>query len=411
MTSTPGPLEANPRRTIGQRLWAGGQFVAALALTIGFLIYLLARPVSKSAIPEERTSPATDPVQIASPQLIRIDPASPLSRKLQIAEVHPVRVTAPVLTVTGTVVASLRPGSGKSDPKGLAAVAGLHVLTSKPGDFWQFNSPEVLTTFTDWQRASADIAFSRIQLGSVRELAQARLVAQQAVVDRLVKYVAAGTDARKDLDIANADLIQVRLQGNKDLHEAQTAVAKAIRDEAAAARQLQQAGLDPALLNSVTSDVDIVMADVPEGFLGRVKTGQGCEAVFFGVPDVKFTGRVRSIAPVVSKDRRSLRVLFTIDDLADRLRPGMYAEIGLGTDARDSLQAPAEGILHVGRTDYLLVGAGADQWRITPVEAGEVRGNHVEVLSGLTAGDKVLGAGAILLKPAVAKAVQNGGGP
>ena len=72
---------------------------------------------------------------------------------------------------------------------------------------------------------------------------------------------------------------------------------------AALARQLQQAGLDPDLLKRTTSEVDIVMGDVPEGALARVKTGQGCEARFFGVPEEVFTGKIDSIAPDKSDDR------------------------------------------------------------------------------------------------------------
>jgi multidrug efflux pump subunit AcrA (membrane-fusion protein) len=196
------------------------------------------------------------------------------------------------------------------------------------------------------------------------------------------------------------------------VYEAETAVRVAQRNEAAAARQLQQAGLDPAMLTSVTSDVDIVMADVPETYLGRVRVGQGCQARFFGIPDQVFTGRVKSIAPVVSKERRSLRVLFTVDDLKDQLRPGMFAEIGLGTDARDALLAPAEGVVHVGRADYMLVGADApDTWRVTEVRVGELRGGEIELLSGVRAGDRVLGQGAILLKPFVVAAAGPTGGP
>src|SRR5205085_1314404 len=125
--------------------------------------------------------------------------------------------------------------------------------------------------------------------------------------------------------------------------EAETALLKAKRDELTFARQLQQAGLDPALLTSVTSDVDIVMADVPERFLGTVKVEQQCQAEFFGIPKQLFRGKVKSIAPVISKERRSLRVLFTIEDLNDQLRPGMFAEIGLGIDEREALLAPSEG--------------------------------------------------------------------
>src|SRR5262249_52501848 len=160
-----------------------------------------------------------------------------------------------------------------------------------------------------------------------------------------VLTVKGGTDSEKDLAAAQADLLQAKLQGRKDIYEAETAIRVAMRNEAATSRQLQQAGLEPALLNSVTSDVDIVMAEVAEGFLTRGKVGQGCEARFFGIPDKIFKGTVNSISPVVAKDRRSLRVLFMIDDPSDELRPGMFAEIGLGTDAREALLAPAEGVL------------------------------------------------------------------
>jgi multidrug efflux pump subunit AcrA (membrane-fusion protein) len=154
------------------------------------------------------------------------------------------------------------------------------------------------------------------------------------------------------------------------------------------------------------------MADVPETAVGRVKVGQRSEARFFGLPDDLFNGQVKSIAPVISKERRSLRVLFTITDLKDQLRPGMFADIGLGTDPRDALLAPTEGVVHVGRSDHVLVAAGEPgAWRIAEVEVGEVRGDKVEILKGLSPGDTVAGPGAVLLKPQIAKSVRPAGTP
>lgn len=386
-----------------QRFGSMAQFAIALAATVAFLFYLLKAPAKSE--PEPRPVRPEDPVRVVGPLLIRIDPTSPLNDKLQVVPVLATRVTTPMLNVTGTVAASLRPSSFKRSEPELASVVGAPLATSRGHDTWQFNSPEILTTYMDWQRATADINFSHAQLVSARELAQVRLAAQQAQIRRLETYVAAGTDARKDLDIARADLIQVELQGRKDIREAEVALKKALRDEAAGARQLQQAGLDPAMLTSVTSDVDIVMADVPEGFSNRVMPGQRCEAVFFGVPNARFTGRVRSIAPVVSKDRRALRVLFFIDDLNDRLRPGMFAEIGMGTDAREALLVPTDSVIHVGRTDYLLTAGEAGEWRVTAVDVGEIHDDRIEVLRGLEPGDRVLGSGAILMKPVVAKSL------
>jgi hypothetical protein len=85
----------------------------------------------------------------------------------------------------------------------------------------------------------------------------------------------------------------------------------------------------------------------------------------------------------------------------------MFAEIGLGTDKRQALLMPADGVLHVGGKDYALLGTDAGTWQITEVQTGELRGTNVEVLAGLKAGERVLGKGAILLKPAVVAAVQS----
>jgi multidrug efflux pump subunit AcrA (membrane-fusion protein) len=127
---------------------------------------------------------------------------------------------------------------------------------------------------------------------------------------------------------------------------------------------------------------------------------------FFALPNREFTGKVSSIAPVVLKEKRVLNVQFTVKDPENVVRPGMFAEIGLGTDKREALLMPADGILHVGDKDYALRGAESGTWEIADVETGELRGTNVEVLSGLKPGDRVLGKGAILLKPVVARALE-----
>jgi multidrug efflux pump subunit AcrA (membrane-fusion protein) len=85
----------------------------------------------------------------------------------------------------------------------------------------------------------------------------------------------------------------------------------------------------------------------------------------------------------------------------------MFAEIGIGTDPRQALLAPADGILHVGHSDYAMVGGGQEgTWRIAEVHVGEPHGGQVEILSGLDNGDRVIGKGAILLKPVLVRSLQ-----
>jgi multidrug efflux pump subunit AcrA (membrane-fusion protein) len=84
----------------------------------------------------------------------------------------------------------------------------------------------------------------------------------------------------------------------------------------------------------------------------------------------------------------------------------LFAEIGLGTDQRESLLIPADAVLHIGRADYVLVAADANTWRVAEVQVGEPQNGDVEILDGLKEGERVVGKGAILFKPLVVRALQ-----
>jgi membrane fusion protein, heavy metal efflux system len=438
-SANPQPTPPGPRvRRLLSGTWSLIQIVLSLAIAGGVLVYLWQSSRSASGPEEAEPTPKrAEYVKVVGSSLIQVESGSALEAKIESAVLQRSLVRAPGLKVTGTVAASLRPGKSRfniaSAMVGGAAAAwrirrirdaetgsiahlvggqafAVRGLANNEGDDWQFNLPEVLTAFTDWQKSIADITFAESQLVSIRDLANDRVDAQQKLVEQMRKLVAGGTESQKNLNAEEANLRQYRIQGRKDVYEAESAVKIARRNEAALARQLQQAGLDPGMLNSITGDVDIVMAEVPEAKITRVRVGRSCEAVFFGIPGHTFTGRVKSLSPILTKDRRTLRALFTIDDLRDQLRPGMYAEIGLDTEPRETLLMPADGVLHVGRSDYALVADKPGMWRVVEVRVGEAYGSDIEILDGLQPDDRVMGKGAVLLKPLVVRALQFGNG-
>ena len=207
----------------------------------------------------------------------------------------------------------------------------------------------------------------------------------------------------KDLVAERTNLIQFEIQARKDIRDQEEAVRLSHRTEATLARQLQQAGLEPTMLRSAAAEGDIVVAEVPERLMTRVKLGMTCEVRFYALPNRVFTGKVSGISPVISKDSRVLNVQFVVKDPQGMIRPGMFAEVGLGTDKRQSLLMPADGVLHVEDKDYALVAGGAGNVAGRGSADRRVAGSDVEVLSGLKAGDRVLGKGAILLKPVVVR--------
>ena len=391
LTTTPSqqPDRSHARARLGW-WWPTVQLIVALLLTSGALAYLLWSPHRGPALPNPgaENSRQVDAVRSLGPGLIQIAPDTPLGKKLEVAEVAAEQLSAPLLTVTGSVVAELRPGSGPAE------------------DRWQFSTPELLNAYTDWRKSNADVELAEKQLTEIRELTTDRIATQKKLVERLRKLVNAGTDAPKDLDAEEGKLREATIQGRKDILEAETAVRVAARNRAGLERQLSQAGADPHLLGRAPEGAAIIVADVPEAKVGLVRDGQACRARFYAFPGSVFAAKVSSLAPTISKERRTLRVLFELSDADARLRPGMFADVGLGTDSRDALLAPTDGVIHVGTADYLLTGAGPGTWKVTEVQVGEVRGPRVEIISGVKAGDKVLGKGAILLKPFIVQAVQ-----
>ena len=363
------------------------QYLLSLAAVIAVLVYLAQHSHSPSvAIPADADREAA--VRVVGPKRITVAPDSPFAKKLQLSKAEIAEITAPLVTVTGVVAACFH--SGNENDTG----------------YWQFHSTDLLEAYADWQGAIADTAFFEGQLAGSQLLADAQVEAAKEQVERMQRLVRIGTDTDKDLAEARATLIQTQIEGRRDVHEAQADLRTARQAVAVLERQLEQAGLDPTLLASATDDLDIIIAEVPESWSGRIAIGQSCVAQFMSLPGQQFAGRLHAIVPVLSSERRSLRVLISVLNCDEQLRPGMFAEIGIGTDSREALLAPTDAVIHIGRSDYVLVKESESVWRVTEVSVGEMRNNAVEIRAGLQDGELIAGRGAILLKPLMTKALQ-----
>lgn len=383
-------LPSAPPPRSGRPSWA--KILSALALGAALLTVLVWRLWPEVAAPRPPARQDTAPVvSLAGPRLIAVQPGSLLERKLEIAAVRRERLTTPLVTVTGSVTARLRPGPEPLEQR------------------WQFSSVELSGIYADWQKARTEVEFAAKQLAKTRELTATQLSAQNRAVERLRRLVATGTEAIRDLTAAEATALETQLEGQKAVFEAESALTQATHSHADLERRLLQAGVDPALLQKIPPGAALVMADVPEVRIELVAAGQSCEARFYGLPEQRFRGIVRSLAPALSPERRTLRVFFELNDEKGRLKPGMYAEIGLGTDPRTSILAPADGVLHIGERDYVLTAQDPGVWRVTEVRVGERAGEQVEILEGLEAGQRLVGTGAILLKPLAVKALLEAG--
>jgi len=138
-------------------------------------------------------------------------------------------------------------------------------------------------------------------------------------------------------------------------------------------------------------------AALPEAQAGTVQVGQRANAKLTAFPGESFGGRVVAILPTASADSRTLTVRIELANRGGRLRPGMFATVALGGDARPALLVPSEAVIRTGTRTIVMLEAGDGRYHPAEVEAGREGGGKTEILRGLAAGEKVVVSGQFLL--------------
>jgi cobalt-zinc-cadmium efflux system membrane fusion protein len=362
--------------------------VLSWILTLG-LLGSLATYLATSKPPRLETTTSTNPaseVQVLPNGRLLVPETGPFADQLRKVTVNARGASAPLVEATGTLLAATMSSGSRSSVQ------------------WQFATGDLLSAYAELLQADADVAFHSRQVQTTRSLNATRTRAQEQVVDRLRRLVEVGSDSPRELAMEEARLLELRLEAERSVHEVSNALHAAERRQAALTRQLEQAGLSPELLRQGRARQALLVAEIPESRIELVREEQSCSIRFYGHPGDVITGKVARILPTVSAARRTLRVVLVIDNAGGHLRPGMFADVGLGTEERDSLIIPATAVIHIERSDYVLV-SESEELTVTEVTVGEVRGSEIEVLSGLSPGATVVGDGAVLLKPAAVEAL------
>jgi RND family efflux transporter MFP subunit len=128
-------------------------------------------------------------------------------------------------------------------------------------------------------------------------------------------------------------------------------------------------------------------ASIDESRLRLVRVSESVAVEIDGL-NRNVTGRVAEIVPSVDAATRSFTVKIDLPALPG-LRSGMFGRAGFAAGKRGALLVPQSAVLERGqiRSAYVVE---ADTARLRFVTLGEGRDNQREVLSGLTAGERII---------------------
>lgn len=134
-----------------------------------------------------------------------------------------------------------------------------------------------------------------------------------------------------------------------------------------------------------------VLVEVDPSQAGLLHIGQKAVATFDAFPDQHWSGTVDYIYPDVNVMTRTLKVRLRFDNADWRLRPNMYAHVLIQAAAQtDAVSIPDQALIRTGQSQRVIVALGGGRFDVCPVEAGITSGDQVEILKGLSAGQRVV---------------------
>jgi RND family efflux transporter MFP subunit len=141
-----------------------------------------------------------------------------------------------------------------------------------------------------------------------------------------------------------------------------------------------------------------VEADVFEKDLDLVRVGQRAHVTFESFPGRSFAAQVTYVYPTVSVGARTGRVRLELPNTGEELRPGMYADVELSiAPGAPTLIVPRSAVLSTGTRVLVFVSGEGGALDAREVTVGRTSGREIEVLSGLSEGDRVVSSSAFLV--------------
>jgi RND family efflux transporter MFP subunit len=264
---------------------------------------------------------------------------------------------------------------------------------------------------TDATRANRDVAGASLEeikvnlsdikrrLRRTQELHEDGVASEQdldtatAAVDALGAQLAV---AQRTLDAAEAQLaVSVQDLENYTIRApfAGIAVSKEAQPGEMVAPVFAGGGGISTIVDMTSLEIEV---DVNESYIARVAPGQPAEAILDAYPGWRIPATVRTIIPTADRQKATVKVRLTFDELDPRILPDMGVKVAFRETAAEIDEAPralclvprAAVTMEGDRRVVFLVNGETVERRA--ISVGRELGGEIEILAGLSAGDLVV---------------------
>ena len=327
--------------------------------------------------------------QLSHIQVVTIS-AAPLTRTLRLSGqvAYNGFKTTPVITAVGGPVSQV------------LVFPGQHVRAGQP--MLEVSSPDYSQLRANYLKARdsynlADKNYQRAQdLYAHHAIAEADLLQAESV----------RAQAQADMNAAEQGL---RILGITNLDSLATASATAqipvrapisgeVVDRQCSPGQLIQAGATQCFTISDMSTV-WVLVNVYQNQLSYIHNGEAVSVQTDAYPTI-FHGEISYLAPAVDPNTRTLQARIVTENPGEKLKNQMYvtAIVVAGTIPK-AITVPVASVMRNSENQpFVYVQTGATQFSRRMVEIAEIQEGRIQILSGLSAGEKVVADGSLFLQ-------------
>jgi membrane fusion protein, heavy metal efflux system len=299
-------------------------------------------------------------------------------------------------------------------------------LLAKPGEAIQRGQPLFIVEATDTVQALSDFmsavtglnkARSALTLAQITEKRQHDLYDgkaaplrewQQAQAD----LVAAQNDVRSAEITLEASRNRLRILGRTDQEISTFQEQGRVNPEtpvfAPISGTIVQRRVGPGqYVSAGSSDPVFVIGDLSTVWLtayvreteaSKVSVGEDVSFVVLAYPDRVFSTKLNYVAAALDPASRRLMVRATVDNPGELLKPEMFATVTIYTDqASRSVAVPRDALIYEGSNVRVWVALDDKSIELRRIKTGLTNGRMIQVVSGLSPGDRVITKGSLFI--------------
>jgi cobalt-zinc-cadmium efflux system membrane fusion protein len=238
----------------------------------------------------------------------------------------------------------------------------------------------------DWQQAQTDLITAQNTVRS-DEIALHAVRSRLRILGKSDKEIAS-LEAQPTQKLDPVAVVPAPISGT--ITQRQIGVGQYINSEAAGASS-------PVFTITDLSTVYLI-ANVREVDSPLMHLGLPLEVHVLAHPHRVFKGKISWVAPSIDPNTHRLAVRADVENPDGALKPGMFANFSIITgDASMAPAVPSEAIVYEGERARVWVGGDADTLALREIRTGRISNGMVEVLAGLSAGEKVVTSGTVFI--------------